>query len=55
MPSDQQDYTLNKQSIGMLQHSLTVAVGRALLAFSVFLVSRLQKRPVSRLQKIGLH
>lgn len=36
MASDQQDNTLNKQSIAMLQLSSTVALGRAVLALSMF-------------------
>lgn len=36
MDSDQQDNTLNKQRIAMLQLSSTVALGRVVLAFSVF-------------------
>jgi len=34
--SDQQDNTLNKQSKAKLQLSSTVALGRAVLAFSIF-------------------
>lgn len=36
MDSDQQDNTLNKQRIAMLQLSSTVALGRVALAFSMF-------------------
>lgn len=36
MASKQQDNTLNKQSIAMLQLSSTVALGSAVLAFSMF-------------------
>lgn len=36
LPSDQQDCTLNKDSIGTLQCYLPFAIGRALLAFSMF-------------------
>lgn len=36
MAADQQDNTLNKQSITMLQLSSSVALGRAALAFSMF-------------------
>lgn len=36
MASDQQDNSLNKQNITMLQLSSTVALGRATLAFSMF-------------------
>lgn len=36
MVRDQQDNTFNKQSIATLELSSTVALGRALLAFSMF-------------------